>query len=124
MTDEMNPQTGEFPPVLPGFEQGSTKKGEPGFVEAATLRMIEKLEADGWITVHHAGPCALAIVTARRVDSSEGRGAPSGQANLLRAMKEIFELLPTPENASSDALDKALEFMTATESMPSEGTPA
>lgn len=111
MADEMNPETADFAPVLPGFEVTPPDSGKAGYVETATLLMVEALKADGWITAHHAGPVALAVVTARRVDKSEGRGAPSGQANLLRAMKEIYELLPAPENQSSDALDKALAVM-------------
>lgn len=116
MGDEVNQETGDFAPVLPGFEQAPAMPGKPGYVESATLEMVAELRRDGWITGHHAGPVALAVVTARRVDASEGRGAPSGQANLLRAMKEIFELLPAPETASSDALDKALAAMMLEES--------
>lgn len=101
----------ESAPTLPGFEPARPDDSTPGYVEAQTLRQIEALTADGWITAHHGGPVALAIVTARRVDRAEGRGAPSGQANLLRALKEIFEILPTPERESSDALDKALSAM-------------
>lgn len=107
MTDEMTQ-------AIPGLEPIQTAfSGKPGYVEQATVIMVQSLRNDGWITDYHAGPVALAIVTARRVDRSEGKGAPSGQANLLRAMKEIFELLPSPEQASSDALDKALAMMMA-----------
>lgn len=112
----MTDRSDEITPALPGLGPAPRRPdAEPGYVEAATLVMVEKLKEDGWISDWHAGPVALAIVTARRVDLSEGRGAPSGQANLLRAMKEIFELLPTPENVSSDALDKALAVMMAEE---------
>lgn len=108
----MADRSDEITPALPGLGPvPAAGPGAPGYVEAATVVMVDKLRADGWISDWHAGPVALAIVTARRVDASEGRGAPSGQANLLRAMKEIFELLPTPESVSSDALDKALAFM-------------
>ena len=109
----MADRSDEITPALPGLAPARPEAGAPGYVEAATVVMVDKLKSDGWITDHHAGPVALAIVTARRVDASEGRGAPSGQANLLRAMKEIFELLPAPETVSSDALDKALAAMMA-----------
>lgn len=82
-----------------------------GSVEVETQRQIDALRRAGYIEEHHAGQVALALFTARAVDRSAGHGAPSGQANLIRALREIFELLPSPEAASQDALDKALEAL-------------
>lgn len=93
---------------LPGFAQKPQYSQGPGPVEQGIAEQVEILKADGWITAHHAGQVALAVRTARDVDQSQGRGAPSGRANLLRVMKEVLEMLPQPEAAAGDALDKAL----------------
>lgn len=86
---------------LPGFEAEESKVFQIGPVETGIKQQIDRLTADGWVTDHHAGQVALAIRAARDVDESAGKGAPSGRANLLRAMKEILEMLPQPE-ASTD----------------------
>jgi len=98
---------------LPGMELPSGDPQQPGEVERETQKQIDSLRSMGYIEDHHAGQVALALYTARALDRSEGRGAASGHANLSRAMKEIFEMLPQPEAASSDALDKALEAIMA-----------
>ncbi|MFJ2370871.1 hypothetical protein [Microbacterium sp. NPDC087665] len=103
--------TAENAPYLPGFDPTPPKDSTPGFIEQETLRQIEALRSMGYIEDHHAGQVALAITTARALDQAQGRGAPSGYANLTRAMKEIFETLPAPEAASADALTKVLDFL-------------
>ena len=102
---QKTPDTAAF---LPGLGLSPTEPHELGEVERATVEQIDALREMGYIEAHHAGQVALARVTARALDRSIGKGAASGQANLSRAMKEIFEMLPQPEAASSDALDKAL----------------
>lgn len=114
MTDETAPDSTENAGYLPGLAPPPPDPGEPGPVEVGIMAQVEKLREDGWITGHHAGQVALAIRTARDVDKSEGKGAPSGRANLLRVMKEILEMLPQPEQAASDALDRALAAMMGT----------
>lgn len=96
------------PPMLDGLEPPAQPMG---VVERETQAQIDALKAQGYLEAHHAGQVALALFTARAVDRSEDRGAPSGQANLIRALREIYELLPSPEAASQDALDKALEAL-------------
>ena len=112
----------EITGYLPGFEPKKQGDHVPGFIEQETHRQIESLRAMGYIEDHHAGQVALAITTARALDQAQGKGAPSGYANLTRAMKEIFETLPAPEAASADALDKVLTFLMTGEkqSDPSE----
>lgn len=97
--------------TLPGMDVKKPEKPEPGPVEIGIQAQIEKLTEDGWISQHHAGQVALAVRAAQDVDQSAGKGAPSGRANLLRAMKEILEMLPQPELIQGDALDRALEAM-------------
>lgn len=109
MADEMTQE-------LPGFATNRPESKEPGPVELGITEQIEKLTADGWITGHHAGQVALAVRAARDVDQSQGKGAPSGRANLLRVMKEILEMLPQPEQQTSGALDRALEAIMAGDS--------
>lgn len=99
----------EMTPLFEGFAPKPAETLEAGPVEIGIGVQIEKLTADGWITGHHAGQVALAVRAARDVDQSQGKGAPSGRANLLRVMKEILEMLPQPEQQTSGALDKALE---------------
>lgn len=107
MADEMTQE-------LPGFGAKPAESLEAGPVEMGITEQIEKLTQDGFITTHHAGQVALAVRAARDVDQSQGKGAPSGRANLLRVMKEILEMLPQPEQQTSGALDRALEaIMTA-----------
>lgn len=98
----------ENAPMLPGFEPPSPDARKPGYVEQETLKQIEALRALGYIEAHHSGQVALAIYTARQLDRMEGRGAASGQANLTRALKEVFELLPQPEAATGDTFDAAI----------------
>ena len=95
--------------TLPGLAPKPPKKPDPGPVEIGIRAQVTKLSEDGWITEHHAGQVALAVRAAQDVDQSAGKGAPSGRANLLRAMKEILEMLPQPEAIQGDALDRTLE---------------
>ena len=97
--------------TLPGLEPKKPEKPQPGPVEIGIQAQVKKLTEDDWITDHHAGQVALAVRAAQDVDQSAGKGAPSGRANLLRAMKEILEMLPQPELIQGDALDRALEAM-------------
>lgn len=89
--------------TLPGLEPPTPPSGS---LERSVRDQVTKLEQLGYIEAHHAGLVELALVTARDIDRSFGKGAPSGRANLLRVMKEIFEILPQPETASKDTLDE------------------
>jgi hypothetical protein len=94
--------------TLPGFEQPTPPVGP---LEAAVTAQVDKLTELGYIESHHAGQVELAKVTARDIDRSFGKGAPSGRANLLRVMNEILETLPQPEAASKDKLDEVVEAL-------------
>ena len=72
-------------------------------------QQIEALHRLGYIEPHHAGQVQLALVAARDIDWSTGRGAPSGRANLLRVMNEILERLPRSLSAAST--DKLAEVL-------------
>lgn len=111
----------ENAPMLPGFDQPSTHSTEPGYVERETAKQIEKLREMGYIQDHHAGQVALAISTARQIDRLEGRGAASGQANLSRALKEVFEMMPQPEAATGDTFEAAVRAILA-EAADEQGT--
>ncbi len=87
--------------------------GDPGAVEAAVLKQVAKLRDLGYVEDHHAGLVQLAVMTARDVDMSFGRGAPSGRANLYRVLNEVLEQLPHPEAASTDVLQEVLAAITA-----------
>ncbi|GAB2558734.1 hypothetical protein GCM10027033_14860 [Leucobacter ruminantium] len=99
--------------MLPGFEPPARDNSEPGYVETETAKQIDKLREMGYIQDHHAGQVALAIVTARQIDRLEGKGAASGQANLSRALKEVFEMLPMPEAATGDTFEAAVRAILA-----------
>ncbi len=103
----------ENAPMLPGFEPQRPDAGEPGYMEQETRKQINKLTELGYLQEHHAGQVALAIVTARQIDRLDGRGAASGQANLSRALKEIFEMLPQPEAATGDTFEAAVQAILA-----------
>lgn len=95
--------------MLPGFNWTAPESGELGYVETETRKQIDSLKALGYIQEHHAGQVALAINTARQLDRLQGRGAASGQANLTRALKEVFEMLPQPEAATGDTFEQAVQ---------------
>lgn len=84
-----------------------------GRVEGAVQRQLDKLRDLGYIEDHHAGLAELALETARDIDRSRGKGAPSGRANLLRVMNEVLDTLPHPEAASTDQLTQVVEAMRA-----------
>lgn len=98
--------------TLPGLELPIAPE-VPGdeSVYVATRRQLAQLAKLGYIEEHHAGKVQLALAAARDIDRSQGRGAPSGRANLYRVMNEILETIPQPEAASKDALDATLEAM-------------
>jgi hypothetical protein len=100
----------ENAPTLPGFEPPEPPTG-PGEIEQATIEQIDALRDMGYVQPHHSGQAALTIATARALDRAIAgrRGAASGIANLSRALKENFEMLPMPEIASTDDLKLALE---------------
>jgi hypothetical protein len=100
--------------TLPGLEHesGSTSLTAPaGPMELAAQRQVDALTRQGHLEEHHAGLVALTLAAARDIDRSFGRGAPSGRANLLRVMREIFEILPAPVAASQDMLDTVLSAL-------------
>lgn len=97
------------------FELGDSapNDSEPGPVETGTRTQIEALTRLGYISDANAGQVALALATAKQIDALRGKGAASGQANLSRALKEIFETLPSPDAATSDVLGDALKVIMA-----------
>lgn len=108
---EDSPEMDEPARMLPIFEEFSADPAGKGFLEKATLETIRDRTEKKWITSGDAGPVALALITARKVDRMTSRDAASGQANLLRAMKEIFEMLPQPDIAGADELADVLEYV-------------
>lgn len=94
--------------MLPGLEP---PKEADGSLAAAVAKQIEALKSLGYIEMNHAAQVELALVAARDIDRSFGKGAPSGRANLLRVMNEILESLPQPEAASKDKLDEVVAAM-------------
>lgn len=97
----MSTRTDDASSMLPGMEPPRVPAGS---LEAAVEKQIEKLRELGYIEDHHEGQVALALLTARNIDGSQGRGRPSGMAMILRVMNEILEALPQPETASVDTL--------------------
>lgn len=91
---------------LPGLEPPTMPTGQ---LEAQVRAQIEALQSLGYVEAHHAGLCALAIVTARDLDTTTGHGKPYARANLLRVMNEILMSLPQPETASRDKLDDVID---------------
>jgi hypothetical protein len=91
--------------TLPGFDVAAPPAGD---LETHVQKQITKLQALGYIEDHHAGLVQLALVTARDIDRSFGKGAPSGRANLLRVMNEVLSTLPQPEAASRDSLEQVV----------------
>lgn len=86
------------------------KQNGEGDLESGVKAQIKELESQGVIRAEHSGIVALAIRAAREADQSEGIGAPSGRAALLKTMNEILSSLPQPENTGgSSELDRVLE---------------
>lgn len=110
-TPEFEPEDEETEPMFSIFEEFSPDSAGTGFLENATMATIRDRTEKGWIGAGDAGPVALALITARKVDRMTTRDAASGQANLLRAMKEIFEMLPQPTVVGADELGAVLEFV-------------
>jgi hypothetical protein len=98
------------------MEPAAPEPAETGPVEIGVKAQVAELERGGWITAAHAGAVALALRAARDVDQSEGKGAPSGRANLLRSAKEILEMLPGPEIATGQDFEAALAAIQGTPS--------
>lgn len=101
----------ETAPMLPGLEAPTPPALPVGQLELHIRKQTDSLTDLGYLEDHHAGLVHLAIVTAQDIDRSQGRGAPSGRANLLRVMNEILESLPQPEAASKDKLDLVLDAL-------------
>ncbi|WP_405472360.1 hypothetical protein [Paenarthrobacter ilicis] len=102
--------------MLPLFEEFEPTDGKRGFLEKATLETIRVRSADGWLGHGDSAVMALAIITARKVDRISPKDAASGQANLIRSMKEILEFMPQPEVAAgSGDLKAVLEVVMAEE---------
>lgn len=100
--------------ALPGLELSRwSETAEVGTLQHAVMQQVEALMKLGYIEPHHAGQVHLALVAARDIDTSTGRGAPSGRANLLRVMNEILERLPQPVAASADKLADVLLVLNA-----------
>ena len=102
------------PMALPGMTVDQVRgPAEEGSLEEAVRMQVEALQSLGYIESHHAAQVQLAVVAARDIDHSTGRGAPSGRANLLRVMNEILEGLPQPVAASADKLQEVLMILKA-----------
>ena len=102
----MNPQL-----PLEGLTQPRPGFGEPGYVEAALIQQITAMREHGHIDDRHAGTVALARVAAQQVDDMGLVGRPSGRANMLRAAREVFELLPEVEQDNADVFSELLTFV-------------
>lgn len=85
------------------IQQGT---GKAGFVEESTRKQLEFLQDSGVISVACSGQIALAIITARKIDNMNPNSAPSGQSNLIRALREILEALPQAEVLGVDEFEK------------------
>lgn len=113
MPHEIDPEDDHFSddpaPMFPMFEEFAPEDSKMGFLESATMQTIRDRTEKSWLGPGDAGPVALALITARKVDRMSPRDAASGQANLLRAMKEIFEMLPQPEAVGSSDLGEVLD---------------
>jgi hypothetical protein len=109
----MTGQGTETTPALFAVEPETPKISAPGPMEASIIKQMDSLRSQGYIEDHHAGLVMLARIAAADLDTSQGRGAPSGRANLIRAVKEILEIVPAPEAASKDALADVVAAMSA-----------
>lgn len=94
--------------VLPGFSMPEPPPHEEGEVEAATRQAIEVLRAGGWVTEAHAHIAALAITSARKLDSLPDNEKGYSHSQVTQAVAKVFEMLPTPD-AGQDM--KWKEFM-------------
>lgn len=93
--------------TLPGLEFNDKNLiGEKGYVERCLEKQITRLFDAGNIDDRHSGTVALALVAARNVDSMGFIGRPSGRSMMIKAAKDVFELLPAPEMASNDSLEE------------------
>lgn len=88
---------------IPGLEPKRTEKGN---VEVEMEKQINKLRELGLINDAHSGTVALCILAARNVDEMGDRGAPSGRAQLLKSVSDVFAMLPSADDVSDDAVDK------------------
>lgn len=87
---------------LPGMGIPGQDYIEGGYVETELGKQISRQQAAGEVDDRHAGIVALAVVAARNVDNMGYVGRPSGRANMLRAAREVFEMLPEPETGQAD----------------------
>lgn len=93
--------------TLPGLEfNDANVLGGKGYVERCLEHQVQRLYDAGNLDDRHAGTVALALVAARNVDSMGFVGKPSGRSMMIKAAKDVFELLPSPEIASNDSLDE------------------
>lgn len=99
-------------PALEGLILPRAGYGEPGYVEAALIQQIDAMREHGHIDDRHAGTVALARVAAQQVDDMGLVGRPSGRANMLRAAREVFELLPEVEQDNADVFAQLLARIT------------
>lgn len=91
--------------ALPGLEfNNENVLGGKGYVERCLEKQVQRLFDAGNIDDRHSGTVALALVAARNVDSMGFVGRPSGRSMMIKAAKDVFELLPVPEVASADSL--------------------
>lgn len=96
-------------PPLAGIDLPDTVSGRRGYVERALAEQVEAMRETGELDNRHSALVALAHSAARQVDSMGEIGRPSGRANMLRAAREVFELLPEATPEAHDAMQQLNE---------------
>lgn len=96
---------GAAPVAVPGLEPETARPGI-GYVEREMRTQIQRMAASGEVDDRHAGLIALAMVAARNVDTMGFEGRPSGRANMLRAAREVFEMLPEVQAVDTDGFQE------------------
>lgn len=102
--------TFEQPALLPEMKE---KTQGIGPVESGYLEQIRALEESGVMGSEHAGTRSLVLNAARAVDQIKDTDAASGRSNLIKALKEVAQMLPVAPAASMSVLADLRALMTA-----------
>lgn len=86
---------------------------EIGPVERGYLKQIKTLEESGAMGPEHAGTRSLVLNAARAVDHIKPTDAASGRSNLIKALKEVAQMLPSPAEHHSSLLAEIRDLMAA-----------
>ena len=84
------------------YAQILSNRAEAGFVEAMLLDQIARQYADGELDARHAASVALAVLSARNVDSMGPGEKAYAKAQLITATNAVFSSLPKPVERSTD----------------------